>query len=423
MKKVLIIARSFNQTQTIGSVRLRGLAKYLPDYGWQPTILAGGNSSPLTRDFRVIETPFVDRRTRWKKKFNLNEDKPIIEKHDIIKKHKESRILNIILSIYHEIFSYPDAYISWYPIAVKEGKRLISEEHFDAIISSSSPVTSHIIAHRLKIESGIPWIADMRDLWTQNHTYKYSRLRKLREERLEVNTLKLADAITTVSDPWSAKLRDIHKSKTISTITNGYDPDLMNNGEHLTEAFTITYTGTIYHKYQDPEPLFKALHELTTEGIIEPEEINVDFYGRNLNLISKIGEKYHLENMVHINGLISRDEVVRKQRASQILLLLSWNNCDEKGVIPAKLFEYFAAKRPVLSIGIYGGGEVQRILTETSAGIDLTEIPEIKKEIMKSYREFKDKGEVQYRGNQSEVEKYSQIEMTRKFAAILDGIT
>jgi glycosyltransferase involved in cell wall biosynthesis len=422
MRKVLIIAPSFNQIQNIGSVRLRGLAKYLPHYGWQPTILTAGHSSQLVGNFRVIETPYVDTLTHWKKKLNLNEDKQACEQVEFLKKHKESILLNKIFDIFEEVFVYPDASIRWYPTAIEEGRKLINEEHFDAIISSSAPVTSHLIAHQLKKESGVPWLADMRDLWTQNHNYKYSRLRKLREERLEVNTLKLADAITTVSAPWSVKLNKLHKSKRISTITNGYDPDLMSNGNHLSEKFTITYTGKIYRGYQDPEPLFKSLHDLVAEGTINPREVSVNFYGRNLNFLCKEIEKYNLENIIHIKGLIPREEVIQEQRTSQILLLLSWNDPNEKGVIPAKIFEYFTAKRPVLSIGEYGGGEVKKILMETSAGIDLLEIPDIKQEIAKSYREFKERGAVQYRGNQSEVEKYSQIEMTRKFAEILDEI-
>ncbi|MGI6078940.1 MAG: glycosyltransferase [Fastidiosipilaceae bacterium] len=423
MRTVLIIAPSFNQTQNIGSVRLRGLAKYLPDHGWQPTILTAGHPSQLTGNVRVIGVPYIDALIHWKRKLNLTEDKPACEQLEFLKKHKESRLLDKIYDVFEEIFFYPDASIRWYATAIKEGRNLINEEHFDAIISSSAPYTSHLVAHQLKKESGIPWLADLRDLWTQNHAYKYSRLRKLREKRLEVNTLKLADAITTVSDPWSAKLNKLHKSKRITTITNGYDPDLMSNGNHLSEEFTITYTGTIYREYQDPEPLFKALHDLIAEDIIDPGEVSVNFYGRNLSFLSKKIEKYNLENIVHLKGLVSREEVVRKQRASQILLLLSWNDPNEKGVIPAKIFEYFTAKRPVLSIGEYGGGEVKKILMETSAGIDLTKISEIKQEIAKSYMEFKDRGAVQYRGNRSEVEKYSQIQMARKFADILDEIT
>jgi len=422
MKNVLIIAPSFNQTQNIGSVRLRGLAKYLPDHGWQPTILTAGHSSRLVGNIQVMEIPYVDTLTHWKKKLNLDEDKQAREQLGFLEKHKNSRLLDKIFDIFEEIFVYPDATISWYPVAIKEGGKLINEEHFDAIISSSAPVTSHLIAHQLKKESGTPWLADMRDLWTQNHNYKYSHLRKLREKRLEVNTLKLADAVTTVSVPWSAKLKNIHNSIKIRTITNGYDPDLMNNSNHLSEEFTITYTGKIYRGYQDPEPLFKALHDLVAEGIVDPREVSVNFYGRDQNFLSKKIEKYNLENIVHIKGLIPREEVIQEQRTSQILLLLSWNDPNEEGVIPAKIFEYFATKRPILSIGEYGGGETQRILMETSAGIDLTEISEIKREILKNYREFKDRGAVQYRGSQLEVEKYSQIEMARKFAGILDEI-
>ena len=44
-KKVLIITYPFSQTINIGFQRLRGLAEYLPEYGWGPLILIAKSNS------------------------------------------------------------------------------------------------------------------------------------------------------------------------------------------------------------------------------------------------------------------------------------------------------------------------------------------------------------------------------------------
>ena len=89
---------------------------------------------------------------------------------------------------------------------MRAGRNLLNNENFDAIISSSKPVTSHLIANDLKKEYEIPFIADMRDLWTQNHFYSFSRVRKFFDARLEKKVLNNADAIITVSEALKNKL-------------------------------------------------------------------------------------------------------------------------------------------------------------------------------------------------------------------------
>ena len=57
------------------------------------------------------------------------------------------------------------------------------------------PTTSHIIAKELVKRKKIPWIADFRDLWTQNHYYTYSGIRHFFEKRLELDTVSSANAL------------------------------------------------------------------------------------------------------------------------------------------------------------------------------------------------------------------------------------
>jgi len=106
-----------------------------------------------------------------------------------------------------------------------------------------------------------------------------------------------------------------------------------------------------------------------------------------------------------------------------VLLLLSWNDPNEKGVIPAKIYEYLAAKRPILSIGKVGGGEVSLMLERTKAGLDLSDVENIKHTLLLEYTEFKNQGSVQYQGIEEEIEKFSQREMARKYSDILNHIS
>jgi len=330
-------------------------------------------------------------------------------------------LMDSILTCAGAIVNYPDSERGWKPFAINEGRKLLHQENIDAIISSSPPVTGHIVARELKGTYGTPWLADSRDLWSQNHNYSYGPLRKLIDRRLELKTLSSADALVSVSQPWADKLGTLHKDKTTYTITNGFDPETMNMAPvNLTAKFTITYTGTIYTGKQDPGKLFSALKTLITDGVIDPNDIEVRFYGSEAESFDKGVQGYGLSGIVRHHGLVSRETTAEKQRESWLLLLLDWEDPREKGVYPGKIFEYLAARRPVLATGGVAGNVVEVLLNETKAGIHALTVEDVKKTLEYLYKEYKLKGEIAYAAEESEVVKYTYREMARRFADILD---
>ena len=270
---------------------------------------------------------------------------------------------------------YPDEQKLWLPFAIQAGHELLQQERYNALISSSGPVTTHMIASALKREIKILWIADFRDLWTQNHYYLYTKLRKVFEKRLELKTLRDADALVSVSEPLANKLASLHKGKQVFAVPNGFDPDDIGSAP-LTKKFTITYTGQLYHGKRDPELLLRAIREMIKEGEMEENNIEIRFYGPFEYWLDQEIKRYHLEGVVRQNGIVSREIALERQRESQLLLLLNWDDPDEKGVYTGKLFEYLAARRPILAIG-GPEGVVSQLLRETGAGVHIKNMDDL----------------------------------------------
>lgn len=421
MKKVLIISYFFNQKEIIGSIRLQGLAKYLTKFGWKPTILTIKSNEGSDSQFRIIETKYSNLMDNWKSKMGLNPENNVKNQLKIENKKNNRGLIDFVIDMWVELFAYPDAEKNWYQPAVEAGSKLLEQEHFDAIISSAPPFTCHLIANELKNRYGIPWVADLRDLWTQNPYIDHLFFRKFLEKKLELKTLKTADALTTTTSCFKKDLKNLHKTKNVYTILNGFDPSYENQGSSLSDKFKLIYTGALYHGKRDPEPLFKALKELVEEGNLDIQDLVVEFYGSNEDWLIKDINNYNLKSVVKIFGTIPREEILKKQRKSQILLLFTWNNPKEKGVIPGKVFEYLAAKRPILSIG-NPSGLVKDLIDSTNAGITSSSNEEIKKSILNFYNEFKIHGEVKYNGNPDEIAKYSHVGMSKKFSEVFDNI-
>lgn len=421
MRNVLLISFFFNQTSSIAAVRLKGLAKYLPEFGWNPVVLTVRTSPIPGNKKNIFETPYEDTFIVWKKRLGFPLDKTWKEHYNYPLHKEKNTVLGNLVKLWFEIFTYPDPTIDWSVSAIKKGNELLKENSFEAIISSISPVTSHIIARELVKRKKIPWIADFRDLWTQNHDYEFSRVRFFFEQRLERNTVSSANALITTSHPLSEKLKELHKNKKVYTITNGYDPEQINPGIPLSKKFSITYTGKIYKGRQDPEPLFRVLKVLIDEKKVDPSTIEIHFFGYHEGWLTSDIKKYHLEPVVQVHGQISREESIQKQRESQVLLLLTWNDPNEQGIYTGKIFEYLAARRPILALGLHGS-VISDLLNQTQAGVTVSSDSEIKDQLLKLYQEYKENGFVTFSGVFLEIEKYSHREMARKFAKVLEDI-
>ena len=434
MKKVLIITNLLNV-----STRMIGLAKYLSYFGYETTILTMskgesplenlGFSEKISDKIRIIETPYRgDIFNFWRKVFRLLGFK---KKSSILNQIKEKTaitskksFIDTVFDLYRAIFAYPDEEKRWKNPAVIVGSQLLKTEKFDVIISSSSPVTAHVVAYELKKEFNIPWIADLRDLWSQNCNYNYGTLRKLIDRKLEIKTLSSANAITTVSGVWANDLIKLHNKKNIYVITNGFDPESVNlPPTELTKSFTITYTGVLYRGKRDPLKLFSALKELTRENIINPNDIEVRFFGPKEEWIEKEIRENNLSNIVKQYGITDRMTSLQKQKESQILLLLNWEDSREKGVYTGKIFEYLAARRPILSVGGSGEDVIEKLIRETKAGFYSVTVNDIKRFLTEAYSEYKIIGKVIFDGDIKEINKYNLKEIAHKFVNLFNSIT
>ncbi|MDA8325199.1 MAG: hypothetical protein M0033_03180, partial [Nitrospiraceae bacterium] len=268
-------------------------------------------------------------------------------------------------------------------------------------------------------EYGVPWIADLRDLWTMNHYYDKLGVIRFFERRLEMRTLSCADALVTVSQPLADALGTLHKGKDVQCITNGFDPDDFNGiPTRLSKKFSITYTGMLYNGKRDPAILLKTTARLIEENRIDRAKMEIVFYGPNEEWLTGDINKYRLQDVVKICGLIPRDEAIRKQKESQVLLLLLWDDEREKGVYTGKLFEYLGSRRPILAIG-RSNSIVKDLLSDTGAGHFVSDRLQLEKILMRHYHEFISNGEVGYHAN-DRAEDYSYLTIAGKYSRILN---
>jgi hypothetical protein len=421
MRNLLLITYNYPPRHSIGALRPGALAKYLPDYEWRAMVLTPRVPGRGRTRQDVIETGYRDVLQDLKAKLGLN---PKATLHDqlglALAAKRDSKLghTRAIEWLKHWV-EYPDFARGWIPFATEAVNVLAAGTIVDAILTTSPPETAHVIGAYARALLRVPWIADFRDLWTQNvHSRMHtSRLLRIRQEK---RVLKSTDALVTVSSPWADRLKKRYPSKPIYTITNGFDPaDFESRPSELTDYFSITYAGQLYNGKRDPTPLFDVIRELIQEQILRPGEVRLRFYGPKEMWLPALIAQYGLREIVELNDIIPRNEVLRREMESQILLLLGWSDLSETGQHTGKLFEYLGAGRPILAVG-GNRGVLSDVLQLTKAGIHALSRLEIRDCIMRMYREFRNCGRVEYQPDSEAVAQYSHPVMVRKFAEVLD---
>lgn len=382
MPKVLIVSYHYPPRNTVASLRPYYLAKYLPHFGWFTEILCSN--------------PSGDKPSIFHKLFGISSNQNILPQVQQLKKKLHGLPIELPLKAYGEFSAYPDTTKSWFRQAFARGLELV--KGCDAIISTSN-FTSHIVASELSWETATPWIADFQDLWTQNHYYQWSPLRKWFETKLELNTIGLAQAITTISEGCAQKLRGLHWQK-VHSIPIGYNPEEVRIGNGNFN-FTISYTGNIYPKMQDISSFIDALSQIELKTMMR-------FVGTMPDINKKLAQ-----HSVEIYSPVKRDIALNIQKNSSALLLLRWNDPKETGVIPSKLYEYMAARRPIISIGRYHD-ESCDIIEETNCGFNCYDSTQVRNAIESiiNGKEFR-----------YDIEKYSCVKSAEKFAQVLNEVT
>lgn len=378
MKKVLIVTYYWPPSGGPGVQRWLKFVKYLPDLGYEPIVITVDPAIatyPITDESLLKEVPQKLKVIRTA----TREPYGIYKKLSGRKKVPYSGFTNepstgffskVSRFIRGNLF-VPDARIGWNSFAIEAAAETIREHKIEVLITTSPPHSTQLAGLELKkMFPEIRWIADLRDPWTDIFYYKkmlHLSYIKKKDQEFEINVLRSADTVITVSDfisrIFSEKSGADSKDR-VHVITNGFDPEDFPDSDVKPdpEFFTLAYVGTISDEYV-LSGLIKAFEEVIEKA---GKKARIMFTGNICNRWKEQLEK-KLGNSVIFSGHVDHQEAVKRMQMADMLLLVIPDIAQNEGIITGKLFEYLAASRPVLGIGPLNG-DAARVLEKTAAG-------------------------------------------------------
>jgi len=406
-KKVLIICYYWPPAGGPGVQRWLKFVKYLPDFGVEPIVYVPENATyPIMDEALIEEIPngitVIKRPIKEPYGFASmlsRKQTKSISSGLIPTQKKQSLVQKTMLYIRGNYF-IPDARVAWVKPSISFLERVIQEQEIDTIITSGPPHSMHLIGLGLKF----------RDPWTTiGYHDKLKMTSKTQEthKSLEQEVLREASQIIVTSPNTKKEFSELTKTP-IQVITNGFDVQ-ENDVLKLNNKFTISHIGSLLSD-RNPKILWKALSDIVSENETFKSAFRLSLAGRVSESVIESLKEYGLDSFVQLEGYVSHTAAIDLQRKSNLLLLLEIDSPETRSIIPGKLFEYLAARRPILAIGPEGS-DIEEIILQTESGSyhNYTQEEVIRATILSHFEHFTNKTELLRSGD---IAKYHRKALT-----------
>jgi len=331
-RKLLILTYHFPPAAGSGTFRMLGFAEHLPQFGWNGVVVA-----PPRLPWEPLDEALLERLPPETAVYRIPFPEGVLWKP--------------MLKLFHERI--------WLPFAAAACYRAIRRHHPHAVLTSGPPHSIHLLGRHLRRSTSLPWVADFRDPWLAGYGSPPSGHARW-ERRAEPSVMRQADAIVANTPGACGLLCQAYPQYAVkmTSITNGYDPDVfeVNAVPPLSgSTIEIVHTGTIYAN-RSPGPFLDAIRQLELAPLAG-KAFRVRFIGDFLDE----QKKKAIQDNVHggVNTSVSLEEqmpyrdAIRATVQADLLLLL--DTPGRRAGVPAKLYEYIGAGRPILALAEPGG--------------------------------------------------------------------
>lgn len=409
MRTVLLIAYHFPPLSgSSGLQRALCFARYLPQFGWTPIVLTvrpeayektdEGALSQIPAGCEIVRTRCLD----------------------------AGRHLSI-RGRYPAAAALPDRWASWQLWAVPAGLRLARNRGVKAIWSTYPIATAHKIGASIAKRTGLPWIADFRDPMAQDG-YPTDPRRWQAYKRIEESAAARATRLVFVSP---SALDTYHErypttpAEHFALIENGFDEGTFDDYSNAETTRSdgppvLLHSGIVYPKERDPRALFEALGRLHNDRRIRPGDFVIRFRAPvHDGLLLELARQQRVEAFVDIRPPISYRDALHEMLAADALLVMQAASCNQQ--IPAKLYEYLRAGRPILGLTDPEGDTGRTLRKLGYPFVTRLESAEAIERALPAFIHALGAGELPA-ADPTEVQRFSRRTLTGRLASLLDSV-
>jgi glycosyltransferase involved in cell wall biosynthesis len=418
LRHALFIAFHFPpEASSSGVLRTLKYTRFLPEFGWRVSVVApdtaayevcdDGLLSQIPAGAKVVRTRYVN-----------------------TKRHLSFR------GVYPALAAVPDVWIGWLPWAVRAARCLVAADPIDIVYSTSPHATAHLIARRVAATSRRPWVTDFRDPWIEDppepgspNGIIYRHVNRWLERDVVRRSAAVVASTTHLRDLLRERYGDEAPEK-FHVIPNGYDEAdfaaLPAASKASSPRLRIVHAGSINAGFRDPRPLFAALGRHIARGGMRREDCEIRFVGPgpygNSDEVNAAIEEACLHGCVTFGPRVPYEEALKELNCADLLLLLQASD-DTVGLVPAKLYEYLRAERPVLAL--VRNGAVTEIMQQTGGGwaVDPRAAPQLDAAIAEAVDAWRSGTLASHCARLDVLRRYERRTLAGELASLFNGLT
>lgn len=406
--------------------------KYLPLFNWQPVVLTVKKPrvncydytllGQLQKGLSVLRTPSFEFGYPYHRTKQLNIRSG---------KRRNYNLNSLLMSVLNKIKPWlciPDSRIGWMPFALFRGFKTIKKEKIDVIMVIAEPFSSFISGVLLKFICRKPLILDFRDEWNENNKYlfveKNKVIRKI-EGLLESACVRYSDKVISVTQNIIDNFNRHYKecSDKFTCITNGFDPEDFNGlkeSQGNRDLFTISYAGAIY-LHRSPGCFLEAIAGLINERPEFSKILRLNFIGDIAPEIKELINNNKFKENISVRGFLNHADTLDILKNSDILLYIEDDVKNSDRILPAKLFEYMAIKKPVLAL--VGEGVAKNTVMGSKIGLtaDPKDPSQIKRALYSLYDAYYNKKN-KFCPDEDFINQFDRKHTTAELASVLETV-
>lgn len=362
-KRLLAVAYYYPPIKSIASVRSRNLVAESLNHFDEVVVLTTQNRDRLPADaYAPAETavvralPTLDFRTLFPRPAVKSTSRTADGLYRIL----NSFPFNLLAGIGGLLYVVAGVYM---------GARYVRRRNITHLYSSYFPYADHFICYCLVLLfPRLHWTADFRDLHVDPVAPEVIWPRFQRSINRLI--LRRSQLVTTVSEGLATALR--RDARSIWVMPNAIARERLTLKSPPPQGlfFDIVYTGNLYAGRRDPSTLFGALRSLIDAEAIDATHLRLRYAGNDGAAWYTLAATHGLADCVDDLGMVPHTAAMKLQQSASLNLLLSWSSPQSTGVLTGKLYEYLAARRPILLL-LKGtrDAEFEALFARTQAGL------------------------------------------------------
>lgn len=363
--RVLILAYFYPPVAAVASIRASCIAKYLALRGWCVNVVTPAHNYWSRVDPTTSPDPALNHPpTVIESRHSLPLLSPYVRLGSDGQLAQSARRLCARMGRGVLPMLGLDFAVGWDVSVYRLCRKMALLRQTDVILATGAPFSSFLTAAALARKMQCPYVVDYRDLWYDN---PHASLRVSGIRMLERGLLRGAGGVTVYSESAAKALSQRYEfSAPICVVTNGYDPDHLQEIEPLSLGDkAIVYTGAFYPPIRSADPIMRLLASLTSSPRDSSEPWLFHYYGPSSAHVLSLARKYQVMEYVRDHGMVPRREALAAVAGARVAVVVT-NLTGERGIagdsiVTGKLFEPLGLGTPVLMIASHPG-DASRIM-------------------------------------------------------------